>query len=95
MVTYHVGIQGLEERLDSSLIYIDQEFYSEDNLPANVNWQEVTVASEQDMDKWIEAKNRWLSAAWTPNQSPDEREENSLIMREQMVIMSSLESRGQ
>jgi len=90
MITFHVGTRGLESQLDQSLIYTDKEFYSEE-LPANVSWKHVTVRNHADMDKWLDAKNRWLSAAWTPNQSPDEREENSQIMEEQMRIMASLE----
>ena len=92
MITFHVGTRGLEERLDQSLVYTDKEFYSEE-LPPNVSWETVTVASKRDMGKWLSAKNKWLSAAWTPNQSPDEREENSLIMQEQNDIMVSLEVR--
>lgn len=91
-ITFHVGTRGLESDLDYSLIYSDEEFYNED-LPPNVSWEHVTVADVEAKEKWLNAKEIWLSAAWTPNQSPDERKENSLIMKQMMDVMSYLEVR--
>lgn len=42
------------------------------------------------MNAFIDAKNRWLEACWSPNQSPDEREDNGRIIAEAEAEMKRL-----
>lgn len=86
-----IGTRGLNTSIDD--FYWEEDWQNADDLPPNTTWEHVTVRRPSDVDKWLDAKNRWLSAAWTPNQSPDERDENAVVMQEQMNIMASLEIR--
>ena len=87
-LTFVVGEMGLDTRL--STIYDTEAEFFQDDPPANHSWTHVTVASEADREAWIAAKNRWLAAAWTPNQTREEREENARIEREAEAEMSRL-----
>jgi len=83
-----IGIQGLETSIET--FFWEYEWQIAD-LPANMSWEHVKVRYPGDVQKWIEARNRYLSAAWTPNQDDEERAENAQIMRDAEKMMSALE----
>jgi len=87
-ITFYVGIEGLNTSVQ--YVYTLEEWHDTD-LPANVQWECVTVANEADKAAYIEAYNRYLCAAWTPNQTRDDREENAMVETQQLEIMRSLE----
>lgn len=90
-LTFVIGTSGLETRIDT-IYNTKKEFFADDEPPANLTWEHVTVADEAAREQWISAKNDWLAAAWTPNQESDEREENARIMAEAEEIMEDLEA---
>lgn len=91
MYRFVVGTNGLNTSVDEFMT--EEKYWSSELgvLPPNTQWQHVTVASEEDADAWLEAKNAWLAAAWEPNQSDDDRTENAVIMREAEQRMAALE----
>lgn len=86
-----IGTTGLNTSIDE--IMTEETFWKSD-LPANTQWTHVTVASEEDANKWIDAKNAWLTAAWTPNQSYEEMSKNKKIMSQAEETMTALEIQG-
>lgn len=84
-----VGLVGTQTHIEC--IYTEDEWWKDENLPPMATWEHVTVASEDDADKWIEAKNMYLTACWTPNQEYGDRERNGLIMEECKKTMATLE----
>ena len=88
-LTFVVGEMGLDTRL-STIYDTVAEFY-QDDPPPNHSWTHVTVRNEADREAWIAAKNRWLAAAWTSNQSREDRAENARIEREAEAEMARLE----
>lgn len=88
-VTFVIGLSGLNTSIEE--VYTQEEWAMDNDLPPNMQWEHITVATEEDATKWRRAKNRWLSAAWTANQTRDERIENAQIMREAEAEMASLE----
>lgn len=88
MYKFVIGTTGLNTSIDE--VMTEQAFWNSE-LPPNRQWQHVTVARESDADSWLKAKNQWLTAAWTPNQSYEEMSENKKIMRQAEAAMASLE----
>jgi hypothetical protein len=90
-VSFHVGTHKQFQQ-DPLIVMSEQEFTntSPEDFPANYNWQHVTVASEEDKAAWIAARQVWLDAVWTPNQTSEERAENAQIMRECEAEMERL-----
>lgn len=78
---------GLNTSIDEVLT--ETEFWKQE-LPANTSWNHVEVASLADKYTYISAQNRYLAAAWTPNQNAEEREENGVIMAEAEAEMKRL-----
>ena len=93
MITFYVGMTGLNTSIDEFMTEDEWNNTAPDDFPPNVNWEQVTVVSEQDVDKWVVAKNHHLCAAWTPNQSQDEREDNAVKMRLAAAEMDRLEAK--
>ncbi len=91
MVTFYVGMTGLDIRIDEFMTQDEWDNTPADDFPSNVNWESATVTDKQAMNQWIAAKNRWLCAAWTPNQSYDDQQDNIAVMREAAAEMDRLE----
>jgi hypothetical protein len=89
LVNFVIGFRGLETSIAE--FFMENEWYNtpSEELPPNTQWEHVSVASEADMNAYIAAQNRYLEAAWTPNQTA-EREENSRIMAEAQAEMGRL-----
>ena len=87
-VPFVIGTSGLNTSIDE--YYLESDWQKAD-LPPNMNWEHVTVASYADKNAWLAAKNAWLEAAWTPNQSDGDRRENAQIMRDAEKRMTELE----
>jgi len=92
-VIFHVAEHGLETSLDEVLS--DEEFNNRDHqdFEPNRHWETITVANEDDMNRWVQLRNEWLSCAWTPNQDSETRSENADRMREIEKEMRSLENK--
>lgn len=88
MYKFVIGTAGLNTSIDE--VMTEAAFW-ESELPPNMSWTHVTVASELDANAWLEAKNAWLAAAWEPNQSYEQMSENKKIMRQAEATMTSLE----
>lgn len=91
MITFYVGMTGLNIRIDEFLTQDEWDNMPAEDFPANVTWESATVANEQAMNEWIAAKNTWLCAAWTPNQSYEDQQDNKVVMREASETMQRLE----
>jgi hypothetical protein len=91
MITFYVGMTGLNIRIDEFMTEDEWKNMPAEDFPANVTWESATVADEQAMNRWIAAKNKWLCAAWTPNQSYEDQQDNIIVMREAAAEMDSLE----
>lgn len=91
MYKFVIGTSGLNTSIDEIMT---EEAFWDSEPPPNTQWQHVTVASKEDANKWIDAKNAWLSAAWEPNQSYEQMSENRKIMRQAEETMISLEIQG-
>jgi hypothetical protein len=87
-ITFHFG-HHKQFTLDTPEIYDDAEFWDTE-LPPNYEWITVTVKNVSQKETWIAAKNAWLSAFWTPNQSDEERVTNASIMIEAERVMNAL-----
>ncbi len=87
-ITFVIGTSGLNTRIDE--LYASEGEWHLADLPSNVNWEHVTVPAHANVAEWIDAKNLWLEAAWTPNQTHEERIENARIMHESEERMASL-----
>ena len=87
---FTVGLAGLNTSIDT--IYdTTQAFFEDGDVPPNLSWEHVTVVDEAAREEWIAAKNSWLRAAWTPNQTSEDRAENAIAMREAEATMKRLE----
>lgn len=87
-VKFVIGTRGLETSVDE--VYTEEEWYNTDDLPSNTNWEHVEVEDDQAMSAYIAAQNRFLHAAWTPNQDYEAREENAQIMEKAQQEMKRL-----
>lgn len=74
-IKFVIGTHGLNTSIDEFYTWEEWTAASNEDLPANTSWDIVEVASEDDMNAFLAAKNRYLEAAWTPNQTPEDREE--------------------
>ena len=90
LINFVIGIRGMETSIAEFFTEEEWNDLSNEDMPANTQWDHVSVASEADMDAYIAAQNRYLEADWTPNQSPEEREENGRIMAEAQAEMGRL-----
>lgn len=90
METYRVAEYGLNTSLDEVLS--ERQFLARpaEDFEPNRNWYSVQVRSKDDMDAWVQKKNEWLRLAWTPNQSPEEREANGVRMEQLQREMAAL-----
>lgn len=88
---FYYATHGLDAGIYDFMTEQEWNTTPDDQFPANVNWHRVEVANQEDVETYINAQNRYLRAAWTPNQDFDEREENSRIMKEAGQIMSRLD----
>lgn len=83
-----IGMRGLETSVDT--VMTEDQFWANDDLPPNMQWEHVEVESEEDKNKYVAARERYLEAAWTPNQSAEDRKDNAVIMREAEAEMERL-----
>lgn len=90
-VSFYVATHGLEPHLDTVLTDEEYNSMSPEDFPPNRTWEAVNVASEADKAEWLKLKDQWLTLAWEPNQSPEERSKNSKRMEELEEKMSLLE----
>ncbi len=89
-ITFVIGTSGLNTRIDE--FYASEGEWHLADLPSNVNWESVTVPTQANVSEWLDAKNLWLEASWTPNQSHEDRIENARIMREAEARMEAASS---
>ncbi len=89
MFRFVVGTRSMETAIAEQFTL--QEWDACDDLPPNMSWEHITTRTEEDAHAWIAAKNRYLCAAWTPNQDEEERAENKIIMNEALAEMVRLE----
>lgn len=92
-VTFMVAERGLETSVDEVLSKSDFDARRPEDFEPNRNWSEVTVANEEDKKKWVDLRNEYLEAAWTPNQDDETRERNARRMREIEGEMRELENK--
>jgi hypothetical protein len=86
-VKFVIGMRGLNVEIDE--FYTFEEFFST-NVPPNTSWDVVEVENEDDVEAFIAAKNRYLRAAWTTNQTEKDRKENGRIMVKAEAEMARL-----
>ena len=94
-ITFYVGES---KRLSTHIVDVlsQQEFFDRDpqDFDPSIEWDPVTVASQEDQKQWVDLRNQWLKAAWTPNQASEERTENSQRMNQLKKQMSALEEKA-
>jgi len=92
-VTFMVAERGLETSLEEVLSKADFEARNPEDFEPNRSWSTITVANEADKNRWVNLRNEWLEAAWTPNQDEETRERNARRMRELEKEMRELENK--
>lgn len=74
---------GTENEFNKELNEYDKAF-------ANCTIKEYSFKSQEDVEKFIEAYNKFLEASWKPNQDEATREINAKIMDQCTELMNSL-----
>ena len=74
---------GTEDEFNEELNKYDKAF-------ANCSIKKYSFKSQEDVEKFIEAYNKFLEAAWEPNQDEATREINAKIMDQCTELMNSL-----
>jgi hypothetical protein len=92
-LTFSVAEHGLDTMLDEVLSEEEFNSRSREDFEPNRHWYDITVANESDKDRWVNAKNEWLSLAWSPNQSREEQTKNSERMGKLEDEMRELENK--
>ena len=79
-----------DAKLNKALDEFNEELNEYDKAFANCSIKEYSFKSQEDVEKFIEAYNKFLEAAWTPNQDEATREINAKIMDQCTELMNSL-----
>lgn len=99
MITFYALTESYGCPTQIAEVFTEEEFFSGEP-PANRIRECITVADQEAIDRWLAAKNRWLAAAWEPNQYDNHHgevdpsavlAENARIRQEAEEEMESLE----
>lgn len=82
-----VGL-GQDFRFGTMDKYWDDDF-------TNESVERVTVKDAEAAIKWRGAYRAYMSAAWTPNQTSEDRAENAKIIAEAQATMQQLEAEAE